>query len=146
MRARARMTLAVVPLLLVAGCGGGGGGGGGGEESRRSVHLWVALSDFAIAPAQGLIGAGSVTFTVQNTGTVEHEMEVFRTDLDASNIPVRDGRIVEDVPGLEEIGEVEADPGYADVVTLDLSPGRYLLICNVPGHFQNGMWTEIEVG
>lgn len=142
MRARARMTLAVVPLLLLAGCGGGEGGG---DESRRDLHLWVALSDYDISPAQGLIGAGRVTFTVQNAGTVEHEMEVFRTDLVASDIPVRDGRIAEDVAGLEEIGEVEADPGHADVVTLDLSPGRYLLVCNLPGHFQNGMWTELEV-
>lgn len=70
---------------------------------------------------------------------------MFRTDLAPSDVPVDGDRIVENVPGLEEVGEVDAEPGHTDV-TMDLSPGRYMLICNVPGHFQNGMWSLLEVG
>ena len=28
---------------------------------------------------------------------------------------------------------------------LHLTPGKYLLFCNIPGHFANGMWTEVTV-
>ena len=30
-------------------------------------------------------------------------------------------------------------------LTLVLKPGKYLLICNVPGHYSAGMWSEFEV-
>ena len=43
-------------------------------------------------------------------------------------------------------GEVsELDPGKSDTLTVDLTPGKYLLICNVPGHYGAGMWTEFTV-
>jgi uncharacterized cupredoxin-like copper-binding protein len=43
-------------------------------------------------------------------------------------------------------GEVsELNPGATGSLTVALKPGRYLLICNVPGHFASGMWTEFEV-
>ena len=44
------------------------------------------------------------------------------------------------------IGEVsELDPGTSGKVELDLKPGRYVLFCNVPGHYMLGMWTELTV-
>ena len=43
-------------------------------------------------------------------------------------------------------GEVsELDPGKSGTLTVALKPGKYLLICNVPGHYSAGMWTEFEV-
>jgi hypothetical protein len=43
-------------------------------------------------------------------------------------------------------GEVsELDPGKSGSVTVALKAGKYLLICNVPGHFGAGMWTEFTV-
>ncbi|MGX7876784.1 sulfocyanin-like copper-binding protein [Mesorhizobium sp. ORM6] len=30
-------------------------------------------------------------------------------------------------------------------MTVDLKAGKYLLICNVPGHYGAGMWTEFTV-
>lgn len=35
--------------------------------------------------------------------------------------------------------------GAASWVTLHLEPGRYELICNLPGHYSMGMFTELEV-
>ncbi len=143
MRARSTPFLAVLSGLLLAGCAGDGDPGGGGKAEASEVR--VIMSDFQFALDTGMVVPGSVTFRVENAGNVVHEVAVFRTDLEASDIPVDGDRIVESVPGLEEIGEVDAEPGHANVVTMDLSPGRYMLICNVPGHFQNGMWSVLEV-
>jgi uncharacterized cupredoxin-like copper-binding protein len=30
-------------------------------------------------------------------------------------------------------------------VTLDLKPGRYELLCNLPHHYAGGMYTELDV-
>ncbi len=36
-------------------------------------------------------------------------------------------------------------PGAASWVTLHLAAGRYELICNLPGHYAMGMFTELDV-
>jgi hypothetical protein len=35
--------------------------------------------------------------------------------------------------------------GSASWVTLNLKPGHYELVCNLPNHYANGMWTEVDV-
>jgi uncharacterized cupredoxin-like copper-binding protein len=43
------------------------------------------------------------------------------------------------------LGEIEGiAPGKSGRITLTLKRGRYLLICNVAGHYQLGMKTAIE--
>ena len=44
------------------------------------------------------------------------------------------------------MGEVsELDPGKSGSLTVTLNPGKYLLICNDPGHYVSGMWAEFDV-
>jgi uncharacterized cupredoxin-like copper-binding protein len=44
------------------------------------------------------------------------------------------------------LGETEEmEPNAEKTITLDLKPGTYLLICNVPGHYAAGMWTSLTV-
>jgi len=55
-----------------------------------------------------------------------------------------ESRVDEDKAG--DNGEVsELDPGVSGALTVALQPGKYVLICNVPGHYSAGMWTEFEV-
>jgi uncharacterized cupredoxin-like copper-binding protein len=35
--------------------------------------------------------------------------------------------------------------GATGWVTLTLKPGRYELVCNLPGHYAAGMYTELDV-
>jgi uncharacterized cupredoxin-like copper-binding protein len=56
----------------------------------------------------------------------------------------QENRVDEDKAG--DKGEVsELDPGKTGSLTISLKPAKYLLICNVPGHYAAGMWTEFEV-
>ena len=46
------------------------------------------------------------------------------------------------------IGKIEASelgPGDSASVTFDLSPGKYVLICNVGDHYKSGMYTALVV-
>lgn len=38
-----------------------------------------------------------------------------------------------------------SEPRTAGWTTLDLPAGRYELICNLPGHYAAGMYTELTV-
>ena len=91
--------------------------------------------------------AGVVTFKVTNTSKdTVHEMIVMYMADPTKPLPYidKESRVDEDKAG--DKGEVsELDPGASGSLTVALKPGKYLLICNVVGHFAAGMWTEFEV-
>ena len=65
---------------------------------------------------------------------------------DRTSLPCNhtEGRVEEDAAG--HLGEVaERDPGKSDTLRLMLKPGRYVLYCNVAGHYALGMWTILTV-
>ena len=35
-------------------------------------------------------------------------------------------------------------PGHVSWVTITLKPGRYELLCNLPGHYAAGMYAELD--
>ena len=91
--------------------------------------------------------AGVFSFHVTNTSKdTVHEMIVMYLDDPTKPLPYidKDSKVDEDKAG--DKGEVsELDPGKSGELTVVLKPGKYLLICNVAGHFVAGMWTEFEV-
>jgi uncharacterized cupredoxin-like copper-binding protein len=120
-------------VLLLAGCGG-----------PRTVT--ATLTDTAIQVSANTLPAGSITFHITNTSAAElHEFVVIRTDLNADQLPLdADGNVAEDQlssPG--EKGDIAAGQG-GDLV-LTLPAGRYMFICNQPGHYKAGMHTVFTV-
>ena len=54
-------------------------------------------------------------------------------------------KVDEDAAG--HLGHVsELDRARKGTLTLDLEPGRCILICDIPAHFRTGMWGRITVG
>jgi len=94
-----------------------------------------------------VVPAGNVTFQVRNVSKETiHEMLVAPVNDENVTLPyvAYENRVDEDAAG--HLGEVsELDPGKKGSLTLDLKPGLYVLFCNVPGHFSQGMWRTMEV-
>ena len=109
------------------------------------LDMTKATMGMKVSP--GAAKAGKVTFKVKNDSkdTVHEMIVMFLADpkkplpyIDAEN------RVDEDKAG--DKGEVsELDPGKSGSLTVDLKAGKYLLICNVPGHYGAGMWAEFAV-
>jgi uncharacterized cupredoxin-like copper-binding protein len=77
-------------------------------------------------------------------GKTEHEFVVLRTDLDDAHLPVDKGLVTES--RFRKMGEVEdLAQGSTKRLSLKLAPGRYVLICNRPGHYEMGMHTSFVV-
>jgi uncharacterized cupredoxin-like copper-binding protein len=111
------------------------------------MHANLGKATMGIDIDKTAVVAGPVTFQVSN-GSKEtvHEMIVVPVKNADVKLPYVDGesRIDEDAAG--HLGEVsELDPGKSGSLTLDLEPGNYAVLCNVPGHFMNGMWKSFEV-
>jgi uncharacterized cupredoxin-like copper-binding protein len=109
-------------------------------------RVQVTEENYAILLDRGSVSAGTVDFILNNLGPDQHEFVVFKTDLAPYQLPVENGQVVEDAPSLVKMGEHEQYPaGESRVLTLDLDAGHYVLICNLPGHFEQGMVYELTV-
>jgi uncharacterized cupredoxin-like copper-binding protein len=107
----------------------------------------IVLNEWKVEVASTMT-TGRVTLTIKNAGTVPHELLVFKSDLDPAAYPKdKDGNIMEDGPGIKLLSDGEnINPGGTQTRTVDLtSPGKYLFVCNIPGHFKMGMFTIVTV-
>jgi len=109
------------------------------------LDLSKATMGIKATPATARTGIVKFDVTNSSKDTI-HEMIVIRLDDPSKPLPyiASESRVDEDHVG--DKGEVsELDPGASGSLTVALTPGKYLLICNVAGHFAAGMWTEFEV-
>jgi len=128
----------------------------------------VTVANMGPANANGMMGAGAmslradhttvpsgtVSFLVSNVGSRTHELIVLPlegAELAGSRALSGDSRVDEST----SLGEASAScfdgagdgilPGTSGWVTLTLAPGRYELLCNLPGHYAAGMYTQLTV-
>jgi uncharacterized cupredoxin-like copper-binding protein len=74
---------------------------------------------------------------------------VFRTDLPEDQLPTAStGDVNETGPGVTRVAATPSttSPGGTQQLTATLTPGRYVLICNLPAHYRLGMHTVLIVG
>jgi len=85
---------------------------------------------------------GKVTFAVANEGNVVHEMVVVPAPNGAAGLKQPDGTASE----AGSKGEVaDLAPGKTARLTISLPAGKYVLLCNLPGHFASGMYADFTV-
>lgn len=123
--------------LAAVACGGGSG----------DADVVVTLHDDGITLSQDSVAAGELRFEGVNEGNLTHEFEVFGVPegVDANALPL-DGDTARADELLEVIDEVEdIAPGTSAGLTLDLEPGSYAVMCNLPGHYANGMHATFTV-
>jgi uncharacterized cupredoxin-like copper-binding protein len=101
----------------------------------------ATLSDGHIALSTKSATHGKVTFSVKNSGSVEHELVVIKTSTKASKLKVSGNEASEK----GSVGEVELDTGKSKNLSLNLKKGHYALICNEPGHYKGGMHVDFTV-
>jgi uncharacterized cupredoxin-like copper-binding protein len=131
------LTAATGVVVLGSGCTA--------RSASPGAVVRVTESDFKIAAPKKLT-AGDVTLRVRNRGPDAHELLVIR--LGAKGLPFRgDGLTIdEDAVERDEVGVLEpGDPGGVRNLEVHLAPGRYVLLCNMSGHYLGGMRRELVV-
>ena len=120
-------------------------GGGNGPMSGGAMRL---NSDRAA------VRSGTVSFLVTNGGSVAHEMVVL--PLSGSQIvgtrSIGGDAKIDEAGSLGEASNTCAEgpgqgilPGTSSWMRVQLKPGRYELVCNFPGHYAAGMYTQLTV-
>lgn len=100
--------------------------------------------DFEINLEESSTPAGSVTFAITNEGPSTHELVVLRTDLADDALPVDGSTVSEE--GIDLVDEAEDIASGADIsLTVDLTAGSYVVLCNIEGHYASGMHASLTV-
>jgi uncharacterized cupredoxin-like copper-binding protein len=135
--------LVVLPALLLA----GSAGAARIVTAKKREHTMVTATEveWHIKLSRTSAPAGSVTFAVHNRGTVAHQFLVLRTSDAANKLPMKGNEVDVKKAGTLE-GEIKTvEPGKHASMTVTLKAGRYVLFCNMPGHYKLGQYTSFRV-
>lgn len=128
----------------------------GGRGPMMSQQNWHSFRPgmMRVVAAPTSVRAGTVSLRVTNVGYLTHELVVLPlppAQPVGARSPGADGTVSE----VGSLGEASAScaagagagitSGSTGWVTLQLPAGRYELICNLPGHYAAGMYTELDV-
>ena len=115
-----------------------------GETPAAATTVDVELIEFAVNPARDTADAGPVNFNVSNNGTEVHTFRAIKTDLAPDALPKANALV--DEAQLDVVASIpEFAAGPTRQVSVDLEAGSYVLICNVPGHYDLGMRVAFTV-
>ena len=93
------------------------------------------------------VKAGEIVFHIRNISKdLKHELLVIKPPAKLSEMPYshKQNRLIESrIDKLADSGGQK--PGQSYTMKVDLKPGKYLLICNQPGHYRAGMHTWLTV-
>jgi uncharacterized cupredoxin-like copper-binding protein len=102
--------------------GGSSSGSGAAQEVKATLNEW------SVSLNADQVSAGTVKFIVSNEGQNSHDLVV----MDSS------GTEIGATPSFKK------DDGAKELV-VDLKPGTYTIVCNLPGHTEKGMKTTLNV-
>jgi plastocyanin len=136
-----RMFKYVIVAIMVAFVFGACSSSGGVKATEK---------DFDITLGSSSASSGDVTFNVENNGPSTHEFVVFKTDLAEGSLPTKkeNGAVIvdEEGTGVTHIDEIEdLAKGDSQDLTVNLKPGKYVVLCNLPTHYQLGMHAAFTV-
>jgi uncharacterized cupredoxin-like copper-binding protein len=129
------VVVAIVAALLLGSSSAGG----------RTIAV---VEEFKIVMPTHL-SPGVHTLTLENKGGIPHELVMFKTSAPADRLPLKaDGSVNEESPllqGVADSGDATKPGGTTTVKTSKLTPGHYVAVCNLPGHWHRGMHLDITV-
>ncbi len=157
-----RLALAAILVFaapVASGCGGDDSGDGGEAAAPTATAtatptaaptqapasgraLSIHMSEYAFDPKDATAKAGKVTISAPNDGALVHELVLLKTDEDPAALPKK-GDAVDESSSVGEIADVA--PGSTKKATFKLAPGKYAMVCALPGHYEGGMYGSLTV-
>ena len=124
-------------------------------RETTATRVNVTMKEWSITPSLTSVKAGEVRFFAKNTGQALHELVVVKSDADPAKLPIygasdtpAEGHQTGDVDEAQITSEGEVEDieiGSTKDATFVLEPGKYVLICNLPSHYGQGMHVAFTV-
>lgn len=138
----------LIPIMLILGLTMTTVAAGPETTTLEATGQVISVEEvsFNLHMSQTTAEAGPVTFHVVNgAGDMLHEFIIFQTDIPADQLPTNMmGRVVEEAMTIVAAAE-DIPPAGSRNITVNLGPGHYVMVCNLPGHYLQGMRVDFEV-
>jgi uncharacterized cupredoxin-like copper-binding protein len=105
--------------------------------AAAAADVNVTLGDMWVKADKTSVKAGEVTFAVKNEGATMHGMALAVQPVDAPGGMLDESKLLGKG---QDLGS-----GESDLITAELKPGSYELVCFVPGHYSAGQKLPFEV-
>ena len=118
------------------------------EEAAATGPMTGTVKEWGITISAAKHVAGSIEFNLTNAGSIAHEFLVVRSDKTAKQLVdlVDSATNRLDEATLDVIDEqAEWQPNTPGMVTVTLEPGNYVVMCNIAGHYAQGMYADLVV-
>ncbi len=140
------MVLGLVAVTILGASCGSGSGSASAPAGRPTLD--IELRDFAVRLDRIHLRPGRTEINIENLGPTMHELVISRTRLAIPELPM-DGsgiRLDEGASSLKPVLDIsDVDRLERRRRVVDLSPGHYVVFCNIPGHFLGRMYAELNV-
>jgi uncharacterized cupredoxin-like copper-binding protein len=115
--------------------------------STADKAITIKMGEYFFDPKDATVSAGKVKITAPNTGKLLHELVLLKTNREPGSFKASGGEVDEKAledSGIEIPGEIaDVDPGKTKSATINLTPGKYAMICNISGHYAAGMYGSV---
>jgi uncharacterized cupredoxin-like copper-binding protein len=145
---QSHVTTKVLAVMILGGTfflGACSGGSSPGARSPDNAVVNVAEVEWHMTPSMTSVHGGKVSFVVANKGKENHEMVLLKTDKKAGTLAVETSGKVDEAAAGDNVGEVEVEAATTGAATFNLAPGHYVMICNIPAHYKQGMFADFTV-
>ena len=134
--------------------------GSSANASPTGTLIGISERDFHISATTAHVSAGDFVLRIHNNGPDQHELIIapvhrgrvpggsYDRTYGFGDLPLRSDGLTVDEEAIHnsEVASVEPrQPGATEYLKLHLAPGRYVLFCNMEGHFMSGMHTILKV-
>ena len=110
---------------------------GGRSMAGMSANINATLGEMFVKADHRTAKAGTVMFTVRNTGATTHGLAIVAAP------PKAPGEMLDASTFIAKGKDLA--PGASDMVMAKLRPGRYELVCFMPGHYAPGQRLPFQV-
>ena len=110
--------------------------------SPAASTVTVVMKDRSFQSSTRTVPAGKATFVIRNAGKKKHDFVIISSERHHHLLQMKGQRASE----AGAIGKITAfAPGATKRLTRNLAPGKYVLICNEPGHYKAGEYLAFTV-
>jgi hypothetical protein len=107
-----------------------------GTTDQGVATVRVTLDDYIVVIDRDSASAETITFSVANRGSVQHDLAVIATELALDRLPTSGIRVDEENPQIDIVARTPTvRPGGVASVRVSLATGGYVLACTVPHHY-----------
>ena len=137
--------LLVMAIIVIVALAARPSGGMTAPKGDHVVH--VTVRDFSIV-GPNMLAPGKYEFVLTNKGNIPHELVMFATKAGARSMPLRkDGDVNEESSALSSVLDSGSSlaPGESRILYAEFDAGHYVMVCNLPGHYRQGMREDVTV-